>query len=134
MSSGLFGSPVTHLVRRILVVDDNVDAADSLAMVLTRIGGHSVTVAYRADQAFVAARAHLPEVVLLDIGMPQVDGYAVARQLREMPETRDATIIAVTGYGRTTDRAESLAAGFDLHLLKPVDPRELLAYLLTIKT
>ncbi|WP_425617205.1 response regulator [Anatilimnocola sp. NA78] len=113
----------------ILVVDDNVDAANSMAMLLTRLGGHEARVAYSGQTAIEIAQLHQPEVILLDIGLPKLDGYEVARMVRAMPETCSAVIIAVTGYARATDRELSLAAGIDLHLLKPVNTPELLGYL-----
>lgn len=114
---------------RLLVVDDNVDAANSLAMLLRRLGGHSVRTVYDGASALQTAREFRPDVVLLDIGMPRLDGYAVARELRTIPETADVVIIAVTGYGRSTDREQSVAAGIDLHLIKPIDTNLLLSYL-----
>lgn len=108
--------------QRILVVDDNVDAADSLAMLLT-LDGHEVETVYSATAALAAIEAHVPDVVLLDIGMPQMDGYGVARRVRSRA-TGNATrprIVAVTGYGQQADHARGQAAGFDAHLTKPVD-------------
>ena len=110
--------------RRVLVVEDNVDAAETLGMMLTT-HGHDVTVVTDSDSAIPAARAARPEVVLLDIGLPGMDGYQLARRLREDPETRDAYLIAVSGYGQDRDRARSADAGFDLHLTKPVEPAHL---------
>lgn len=92
-------------------------------------GGHDARVAYGAEAAISLAIECKPDVILLDIGMPGMNGYEVARQLRTTPTVQDGVIIAVTGYGRESDRAKSLAAGIDLHLLKPVDTRELLRYL-----
>ncbi|QDU26040.1 Transcriptional regulatory protein YycF [Anatilimnocola aggregata] len=113
----------------VLVVDDNVDAADSLALLLVRLGGHQARVAYDARTALCMAREFRPDVILLDIGLPQKDGFSVARELRAIPGLEDIVIIAVTGYGRESDRDHSRAAGIDLHMLKPVDVRELLSYL-----
>lgn len=109
---------------QVLVVDDNTDAADMLAILL-RHRGHEVQVAYSGALALELALVQQPSVILLDIGLPQMDGYKVARELRERPETRDALIIAVTGYGLDGDRARARAAGFDLHLLKPIDAHQL---------
>ncbi len=105
--------------RRILVVDDNADAAQSLATLL-RLRGHEVQVALGGREALAAARSSPPELVFLDIGMPEIDGYEVARQLRA--ELSDDTIglIAVTGWGTEQDRHRSKEAGFDFHLTKPV--------------
>ena len=109
--------------RRVLVVDDSEDAADSLALLL-EMHGHQTRVAYSGPDALDAARAFEPHAVLLDIGLPGMDGYEVARRLRE-GEARGAVIIAVTGYGRAEDRTRALAAGCDYHLTKPVDPDDL---------
>jgi CheY-like chemotaxis protein len=114
--------------KQVLVVDDNRDAADTLA-VLLRHHGYIVQVAYSGAKAIEVAREQRPMVVLLDLGMPAMDGYAVARQLRQQPETKDVLIIAATGYGLAGDRARSIAAGVDLHLLKPVRHDELLEVL-----
>jgi PAS domain S-box-containing protein len=106
---------------RVLIVDDNVDAADSLAMLL-RMDGHEVSVAYEGPSAVQRAVATHPDLVLLDIGIPKMDGYRVARELRARPETCDALIVAVTGWGRENDKRAAVEAGFDHHLVKPVDP------------
>ncbi len=105
---------------RILVVDDNVDSADSLALLL-ELGGHEVRTAHDGPRALEAARAFQPRVVLLDIGLPGMNGYEVARHLRELPEAGRALLIALTGYGQDDDRRKALDAGFDHHLVKPVD-------------
>jgi signal transduction histidine kinase len=105
--------------NRILVVDDNVDGADSLA-VLLRLSGHEVSLAHDGPAALDLARAFRPEIVLLDIGLPGMDGFEVARRLRGNEPTRDAILVAVTGYGRDEDRAKSQEAGFDYHLVKPI--------------
>jgi CheY-like chemotaxis protein len=104
---------------QVLVVDDNVDAAESLATLL-RLAGHTVKVAHNGAVALEAAAALPPDVTVLDIGLPGMDGYSVARQLRQRPETRDAVLIAVTGYGRDEDRVLSRQAGFDHHFVKPL--------------
>jgi PAS domain S-box-containing protein len=106
--------------RRVLIVDDNVDAADSLAMVL-KLEGHSVEQAYEAGEALRIAAAFVPEIVLLDIGLPEVDGFEIARRLRAIVALQDVKLVALTGYGQSEDRARTRAAGFDLHLVKPVD-------------
>ncbi|MDD5577733.1 MAG: PAS domain S-box protein [Methylobacter sp.] len=105
---------------RILVVDDYVDAAESLALVL-QTEGHEVETADCGMKALERAQVFQPQVVLLDIGLPDVDGYEIAKRLRTLPETRDAILIAVTGYGQTEDRELSKVAGFNHHLLKPID-------------
>ena len=104
--------------QRILVVDDNQDAADSLAMLL-RLGGHDVTVAHDGYRALEIASAERPGVVLLDIGLPGMDGYEVCRRLRGMG-LEESRIIAMTGFGQDRDRQRSAEAGFDLHTVKPV--------------
>ncbi len=106
--------------RRILVVDDNADAAASLALLL-KFSGHEVHVAHEGEEALRLAETLRPQAVLLDVGMPGMDGYEVARRLRQRPGTKDAVIIAVTGYGAEADRRRGRAAGFDHHLTKPVD-------------
>lgn len=110
--------------RRVLVVDDNVDAAESLGMIL-RLAGHEVTLAHHGPEALAVAEQTQPDVVILDVGLPGMNGHEVARRLRERPGSRSALLIAVTGYGQEEDRARSLAAGFDEHLVKPVNPQEL---------
>jgi CheY-like chemotaxis protein len=106
--------------RRVLIVDDNEDAANSLAMIL-ELGGHATASVYTAADALRRAAAFRPDIVLLDIGLPGMDGYEVAQKLRELPGLRDIRLIAVTGYGRSDDRARARDAGFDDHLTKPVD-------------
>jgi CheY-like chemotaxis protein len=104
--------------RRVLIVDDNHDAADSLAVVL-RFEGHEALVAYCAQDAIEAVATAQPEFVLLDIGLPNMDGYEVARRIRASGAS--ARIIALTGYGQLEDRKRSKDAGFAAHLVKPVD-------------
>lgn len=106
--------------RRFLVVDDNIDATDSQAALL-RLLGHQVETAYSGAVALEKARAFRPEIVLLDLGMPGMDGFEVARQLRAMPEGREVLLVAQTGWGQEEDRRRTRAAGFDAHLAKPVD-------------
>jgi PAS domain S-box-containing protein len=103
---------------RVLVVDDNVDAAESLAALLA-LQGHATRVAHDGNQALAAAHDFRPEIVFLDIGMPGKDGYQVARELRGQPETRQAVLVALTGWGAQDDRARTRSAGFDHHLTKP---------------
>jgi PAS domain S-box-containing protein len=107
--------------RTILVVDDNRDSAESLAMVL-RVHGHRVETRNDGPSALVAVRERRPDVVVLDIGLPQMDGYEVARQLRAMSCGEEMLLIALTGYGQSEDKQRSLDAGFNHHLVKPVDP------------
>lgn len=110
--------------RRVLVVDDNVDAAESLAELLA-MKGHETRASFESRAALELADAFSPEVVLLDIGLPEIDGYQVARTLRQMPGTRHALVVAVTGYGQPEDRKASRAAGFDHHLVKPISLQQL---------
>jgi CheY-like chemotaxis protein len=102
------------------VVDDNVDAAESLALAL-RLTGHDVRVAHDGPAALEAARDTRPDVVLLDLGMPVMDGFEVARQLRREPGLEGVRLVALTGWGQEEDRRRTRAAGFDEHLVKPVD-------------
>lgn len=106
--------------RRVLVVDDNLDAADSLAQLL-RLDGHVVETAYAARAALDKFEAFRPELVLLDIGLPEMDGYEVAHRLRQRGDTGDVLLVALTGYGQREDRERALVAGFDDHLVKPVN-------------
>jgi signal transduction histidine kinase len=117
-----------RVVRRVLIVDDNQDAARTLALYLGE-AGHRVWVEHDAGRALERIRQVRPEVCLLDIGLPGLDGYGLARRLRAMPETRHALIVAVTGYGQHADRQQALDAGFDEHLVKPPDPVRLAAIL-----
>jgi CheY-like chemotaxis protein len=106
--------------RRILVVDDNRDAAESLALLL-RLVGHDVRVVYDALQVVPMAETYRPELVLLDIGLPGMDGYKVAQRLRLEPWARQTTLVALTGYAGEEDRRLAESAGFDHHVVKPVD-------------
>jgi CheY-like chemotaxis protein len=108
----------------VLIVDDNRDAAESLVELL-ELWGHRVWMAPDGERGIEAARTHRPEVVFLDIGMPGMDGYTVARHLRAEPATREMVLVALTGYGAEEDRRRSRDAGFDHHLVKPADPEEL---------
>jgi PAS domain S-box-containing protein len=105
---------------RILVVDDHRDAANSMAMILRRIMGHDVRTAYDGLEAVQTAAAFQPNVVLLDIGLPKMNGYEVARQIREQPRDGKVALVALTGWGQEEDKRRSLEAGFDHHLTKPV--------------
>ncbi|HEX8201462.1 MAG TPA: ATP-binding protein, partial [Isosphaeraceae bacterium] len=105
---------------RILLVDDNVQSAQGLASLL-ELAGYAVRSAFDGEDALVAARLHRPDVVLLDIGLPGMDGYQVAAQLRQDHDTRDALLIAITGYGHPEAVQRAHAAGFDHHLVKPLD-------------
>ena len=106
--------------RRVLIVDDNSDAADSLALVL-QLEGHRVETAYNGSDALARILPFDPDVVLLDIGLPQMDGYEVARRIRTMPIGERVRLVALTGYGQAEDLERSRAAGFDAHIVKPVE-------------
>ncbi len=110
---------------RVLVVDDNRDAAETVALYL-ELSGHEVKTVGDGTQALASAPVYAPDVVVLDIGLPGLDGYEVARRMRQMPQTRGALLLALTGYGQKGDQEQALAAGFDTHFVKPADP-ELLA-------
>jgi signal transduction histidine kinase len=110
--------------RHVLIVDDNVDAADSLAALL-QAHGHHVKVVYDPVAAIRLARGFTPDLALLDIGLPVMDGYELATQLRQMPALGAARFVALTGYGQSGDRERSIAAGFDHHFVKPVQVDEL---------
>jgi signal transduction histidine kinase len=114
-------SPAPRNSVRILVVDDNHDAAETMAMIL-KLEGFTVTTAFDGATALAQAASFEPHVVLLDIGMPGMDGYAVARALRTRENTKSSIIIALTGYGQPEDRTRAQAAGFTDHLTKPVNP------------
>jgi len=109
---------------RILLVDDNVDAVHTLQMFL-RSAGHQVEVAYSGSDAVELAKLTVPEVCLLDIGLPDFDGNELARRLRQLPQAAGATLVAMTGYGRQQDREAATAAGFDHYLVKPVNTTQL---------
>jgi CheY-like chemotaxis protein len=115
---------MTATPRHVLIADDNADAADSLAMLL-RLEGHEVTVVASGHQALAAVSELQPEFALLDIGMPDMDGYEVARRLRQIPLRSRLTLVAVTGWGREGDKTRATEAGFDYHFTKPIEPDEL---------
>jgi CheY-like chemotaxis protein len=117
-----------HRLLRVLVVDDRRDCRESLAL-LVRLWGHDVREAPDGPGALREAQSFRPEAVLLDIGLPGLDGCEVARRLRQMPEARGALLLAVTGYGRDEDVRRCREAGFALHLVKPIDPEQLRALL-----
>ena len=102
------------------MVDDNRDAAESLAELL-QISGHETRLAYDGVEAVEAAAAFRPDVVLLDIGLPKLNGYDAARRIREQPWGKTMVLVALTGWGQEEDRQKSSEAGFDGHLVKPVD-------------
>ena len=124
------GSPARPPGSRILVVDDSVDSAETLGELL-KIWGHEVRLAHDGPEAVTAARDYRPEVVLLDIGLPGMDGFAVATALRK-EGTAGRMLVALTGYGEQQDKDRAQQAGFDHHLTKPIDP-DTLQKLLTRK-
>jgi len=113
-------------VCRVMVVDDNIDAAESVAMYL-RLEGHEVKVVTDAHHAISSATVFAPQVAVLDIGLPELDGYYLARRLRQQQAGGELTLIALTGYGQKEDRERALEAGFDHFFVKPTDPREIQA-------
>jgi CheY-like chemotaxis protein len=119
--------------KRILVVDDHRDSAESLAMVL-RLSGHDVRTARDGRQAIVEAEVYQPDLVLLDIGLPGLDGYEVARRLRATPLAGHFKLVALSGYTREEDRREAFSAGFDHYLIKPVDFDALQKLLATLES
>ena len=106
---------------RILIADDNRDAADTMGMLL-QLGGHEVIVAHSGNQALELGRQRCPDVVILDIGMPDINGYEVARTARKEDWGKSVYMIALTGWGQADDKERARLAGFDRHLTKPVDP------------
>lgn len=115
-------SRAAGIKHRLLVVDDNQDAANTLAMLL-RMQGHDVKVAHNGPAALELAASHCPDLVFLDIGMPGMDGYEVARRMRRIPGLESVVLAALTGWGQQEDRRRSAAAGFDHHLVKPPEPQ-----------
>jgi CheY-like chemotaxis protein len=111
-----------------LVVDDNHDAAFTTAQLL-RHAGHEVRTAHSGLEALDAALAHRPDAILLDLGLPEIDGYGVARRLRRQPGFEDVILIAVSGYGQESDKQRSAEAGCDAHLVKPVEIGKIVAVL-----
>jgi CheY-like chemotaxis protein len=114
--------------RKVLIADDNCDSGQSLAMLL-RMEGHEVMVVHDGNEALTTWSTYLPDVALLDIGMPQLNGYEVARRVRQSDKGRAVMLIAATGWGQSRDKAEALAAGFDHHFTKPIDTDRLLELL-----
>ncbi len=114
-------SPSGH---RLLIVDDNQDAANSLAMLL-RLQGHEVRVAFSGVAALEMTKTYSPDAVFLDIGMPGMDGYEVARRMRQQPGLGDVVLAALTGWGQQEDRRRTGEAGFNHHLVKPPEPKAL---------
>jgi CheY-like chemotaxis protein len=115
-------------VPRVLVVDDNNDAATTLAALLKR-AGHQTRIAHSGFEAIEVARAFEPEAIILDIGLPRMDGFETCRRIREAPNPARPLVVALTGWSGEQTRARAKQAGFDAHLVKPVNPLELLAML-----
>lgn len=109
---------------RALIVDDNQDAADMLAVAMTMLG-HTTQVAYEGQSALDLMEIFKPDVAVLDIGLPGMDGHELGRRIRKIPELAPLFMIALTGYGQERDRDQALQAGFDAHLVKPVDIHDL---------
>jgi CheY-like chemotaxis protein len=106
--------------RKVLVVDDDADTAETLG-VLIRLMGHEARCVTRSSDALDAAKSLHPDIAFVDLGMPKIDGYALAQLFRATPELKQIVLVAVSGHGRPEDRARSRHAGFDAHVLKPVD-------------
>jgi CheY-like chemotaxis protein len=119
-------APVSN--HRILIVDDNRDSADSLGLML-RMMGNDTSTAYDGEEAVTAATAFRPDVILLDIGLPKLNGYEACRRIREQPWDKGIVLIALTGWGQADDIRRSHQAGFDHHMVKPVDPNTLMTLL-----
>jgi CheY-like chemotaxis protein len=119
------GGRALGIKHRVLLADDNIDFASSLAFILGGLG-HEVAVTHDGEQALAVAREFRPEVAFLDIGLPKLHGYALARELRARPETRGARLVAITGWGQERDRQQAREAGFDEHFVKPVSVEQIL--------
>ena len=125
MTPGIAGT-VSTAARRILVVDDNADAAQSIALLL-QLSGHDARVVTESVKVIAACAEFDPQVIILDIGLPTIDGYQLARELRRRPGGADVALVALTGYGQQHDRERAREAGFDHYFVKPVDPERLQA-------
>jgi CheY-like chemotaxis protein len=111
--------------HRVLIVDDNVDAAEMLGMQVRTLGSNEVRTALSGEVALQTAPAFRPDIVLLDLGMPEMDGFEVARRIRQEPWGKDVMLVAVTGWGQEEHRQRTRDAGFDRHLTKPADPTDI---------
>jgi CheY-like chemotaxis protein len=118
--------------QRVLLADDNVDFAESLSMIL-EVNGHTVTVANDGAKALEAAGGFVPDFAFLDIGLPRINGYDLARKLRSLPALNDCVLVAVTGWGQEDDRRRAREAGFDHHMVKPVEPDQILEVIATFR-
>ena len=116
------------MMRRILLVDDNVDFVASLALIL-QASGHEVRVTHDGLEALEVATTFQPDFIFLDIGLPGLNGYDVARNLRQLPSTQRSILVAITGWGQAGDKRRAREAGFDHHVVKPVEPTEIHAIL-----
>lgn len=128
--------PTRMTMRRILVVDDNHDSAESLALLLN-LDGHETRVAHDGVEAMQAAAAFKPDVMLMDLGLPKLNGYQVARKVRELPRGSEVRLVALTGWVEDEYRTDSKAAGFDAHFVKPINHAaltRLLAEFATVET
>jgi CheY-like chemotaxis protein len=126
------GDQASARKRRLLIVDDVKDSADTLAMLL-RIKGHEVQTAYDGEEAIIAAGKFKPEMVLLDIGMPKLNGYDACRRIRQQPWGQGIYLVALTGWGQVEDRRRTEEAGFNHHMVKPVDTGELMTLLASLQ-
>lgn len=126
------GLPHQSGKAKVLIVDDNRDAAEMLSLLLESLG-HEVEIAYRPHDALSAAQRSAPSALFLDIGLPDMDGYELARRIRALPETSKSLIVAVTGYGQPKDRERAMRAGFDYHLVKPAALNDVLDVLTKLK-
>ena len=124
MPADVDAAPPAAAARRVLIADDNKDAADTLAMLL-ELAGHEVRVAHGGRAALTVAQTFRPDVALLDIGMPDLSGHEVARELRRTPWGAGICLIALTGWGGDDDRRRAIEVGFDRHLTKPINPAAL---------
>ena len=118
----------TMTARRVLVVDDNQDAAESLAMFL-KLTGHDTHIAHDGLEAVEKAEQLSPDIILLDIGLPKINGFEAARRIRAQSREKKLVLVALTGWGQDADRQKSREAGFDAHVVKPIDPDALTSLL-----
>jgi len=128
MAMGEKPTTVPAMNLRIVIVEDSRDAAYSLALLIRSYTSHTVEIAHTGEKALQVATTFRPDVVLLDIGLPKMNGFEVAKRLRDMPETKSAVIIAITGHCQASDLDASAAAGINLHLAKPVEIKQLLGH------
>lgn len=129
----MVGKPAATVARRVLIVDDNEDGAESLAMLL-ELEGHVTLQAHDGVRAIEAAERFRPDAVLLDVGLPRMNGYEVCRRIRQQPWGKDLVLVALTGWGQEEDRRRSEEAGFDTHMVKPPDHDVLTKLLASLPT